>query len=199
MKIVRVCLVLLALWPAWSFAADADPPPDNPYVEGIQCNGNVSTSCELIRTQSGITVGRPLDEIQVDNARLRLETLPNFRAVQIHLVKGSHKHWVIVVIDVTEANPIASAFAAQLTPLLQGGELGVDLKGASLPPTLRKDLVSGLTNRIVIRVTLLRPGAAGGTTARRLRHKIRPLGGDVRREGGRRRNAGLREHRSAPG
>ena len=48
--------------------------------------------------------------------------------------------------------------AAQLTPLLQRGELGVDLKGASLPPTLRKDLVSGLTNRIVIRVTLVRSG-----------------------------------------
>jgi hypothetical protein len=43
---------------------------------------------------------------------------------------------------------------AQLTPLLQRGELGVDLKGASLPPTIRTDLVSGLTNRIVIRVTL---------------------------------------------
>jgi hypothetical protein len=48
--------------------------------------------------------------------------------------------------------------AAQLTPLLQRGELGVDLKGASLPPTLRKDLVSGLTNRSVIRVTLLSSG-----------------------------------------
>jgi hypothetical protein len=48
--------------------------------------------------------------------------------------------------------------AAELTPLLQGGELGVDLKDASLPPTLRKDLVSGLTNRIAIRVTLVRPG-----------------------------------------
>jgi hypothetical protein len=46
----------------------------------------------------------------------------------------------------------------QLTPLLQRDELGADLKGASLPPTLRKDLVSGLTNRIVIRVTLLGAG-----------------------------------------
>jgi hypothetical protein len=54
---------------------------------------------------------------------------------------------------------------AQLTPLLQGGELGVDLKGASLPPTIRKDLVSGLTNRIVIRVTLL---SAGQPAAERL-------------------------------
>jgi hypothetical protein len=48
-------------------------------------------------------------------------------------------------------------FATQLTPVLQRGELGVVLQGASLPPTLRKDLVSGLTNRIVIRVTLLNP------------------------------------------
>jgi hypothetical protein len=48
--------------------------------------------------------------------------------------------------------------ATQLTPLLQRGELGADLKEASLPPTLRKDLVSGLTNRIVIRVTLVSSG-----------------------------------------
>lgn len=47
---------------------------------------------------------------------------------------------------------------AQLTPLFQRDELGVDLKGASLPPTLRKDLVSGLTNRIVIQVTLVSSG-----------------------------------------
>ena len=46
---------------------------------------------------------------------------------------------------------------AQLTPLLYRGQLGAVLKDASLPPTLRKDLMSGLTNRIVIRVTLLNP------------------------------------------
>jgi hypothetical protein len=54
---------------------------------------------------------------------------------------------------------------AQLTPLLQRGELGVDLMGASLPPTIRKDLVSGLTNMIVIRVTL---ESEGQPVARRL-------------------------------
>ena len=111
MKIVRACLLLLALCPAWSFALEPGP-EDNPYVEGIQCNGNVATSCELIRTQTGITVGKALDEIQVENARLRLETLPNFRTVRIHLIKGSHKHWVIVVIDVTETDPVTTAFAA---------------------------------------------------------------------------------------
>ncbi len=44
---------------------------------------------------------------------------------------------------------------AQLSPVLERGELGAVLQGATLPPTLRKDLASGLTNRIVVRVTLL--------------------------------------------
>jgi hypothetical protein len=47
---------------------------------------------------------------------------------------------------------------AQLSPLLQEGELGVRLLGAGLPLSLRKDLVSGLTNRILIRVILLHGG-----------------------------------------
>lgn len=47
-----------------------------------------------------------------------------------------------------------SALGAQLTPVLQEGELGVLLRGASLPPTVRKDLSSGLTNRVVIRIAL---------------------------------------------
>jgi hypothetical protein len=98
----------------------------------------------------------------------------------------------LVLLALFAANDV---LGAQLTPWLQGGELGVDLKGASLPPTIRKDLVSGLTNRIVIRVTLVSPGQPA---AERL-HKIRPVGGDIRREGGRRRYAGFREHRSAPG
>jgi hypothetical protein len=51
----------------------------------------------------------------------------------------------------------SEVLGAQLTPLLYRGELGAVLKDASLPPTLRKDLMSGLTNRIVIRVTLLNP------------------------------------------
>src|ERR1700744_2637995 len=63
MKIVRVCLFLLALWPAWGLALDAGP-AESPLVEGVQCSGNVATSCELVRSQAGIAVGRPLDESQ---------------------------------------------------------------------------------------------------------------------------------------
>jgi hypothetical protein len=123
MKIVRACVFLLALCPAWCFALDSGVAED-PFVEGVQCNGNVATSCEDIRTQAGITVGKPLDETEVENARLRLQSLPVFRTVQIHLIKGSHKHWVIVVIDVAEADPVTTAFAlGTLAQIL--GESGV--------------------------------------------------------------------------
>lgn len=47
------------------------------------------------------------------------------------------------------------ALSTQLTPLLQDSEVGIVLQEMNLPPTLRKDLVSGLTNRVVIQVTLL--------------------------------------------
>jgi hypothetical protein len=53
------------------------------------------------------------------------------------------------------------AFGAQLTPLLQDGRIGVLLQDVSLPPTFRKDLVSGLTNRVVIRLALLEEGRTG--------------------------------------
>jgi hypothetical protein len=45
--------------------------------------------------------------------------------------------------------------AADLKPFLQEHHLGVIVAGARLPPTLRKDLASGLTNKILIRVVLL--------------------------------------------
>ena len=108
---LRTLLFLLALCPGLCSAIEADTQA-NPIVEGVQCNGNLATSCELIRRQSGIVVGRELDDIQVENARLRLEGLTKFRSVRIHLIKGSQKHWVIVVIDVVESSPITTAFAA---------------------------------------------------------------------------------------
>jgi len=158
-KIVSACLALLvlALWPAGSFAVDSSP-PDNPYVEGIQCNGNVTTSCEFIRTRTDITVGEPLDEIQVENARLRLGTLPNFRAVQIHLIKGSHKHWVIVVIDVTEANPITSAFALGTLTQIANQAAAVETFAARVTD---HDLF-GSGKTLDLSIVLARPFVGGG-------------------------------------
>jgi hypothetical protein len=49
--------------------------------------------------------------------------------------------------------PIA-ALSADLNPFLQEHRLGVTVTHVRLPPTLRKDLASGLTNKILIRVVL---------------------------------------------
>ena len=49
---------------------------------------------------------------------------------------------------------LASAAAAELTPFLSEGDLGVVLIDARLPASLERDLTSGLTNRLLIRTTL---------------------------------------------
>lgn len=47
-------------------------------------------------------------------------------------------------------------WGAELTPTLADGQLGVVIRDVSLPPSIRKDLVSGLTNRVVMRISLLK-------------------------------------------
>ncbi len=49
---------------------------------------------------------------------------------------------------------ILPAGAAELIPVAEGNQLGAQLRAVHLPDTLRKDLVSGLTNRMLIRMTL---------------------------------------------
>ncbi len=45
--------------------------------------------------------------------------------------------------------------AAELTPLVNGNRIGMRVQELTLPASLDKDLKSGLTNRILIRATLL--------------------------------------------
>jgi hypothetical protein len=51
-----------------------------------------------------------------------------------------------------------SAFAAELTPLRRDGHLGGRVQGIELPDSFRRDLTSGLTNRLMIRLTLHQAG-----------------------------------------
>lgn len=48
--------------------------------------------------------------------------------------------------------------AAELVPYSEGSSVGAQLRGLRLPQTLRQDLVSGLTNRLLIRMTLTAEG-----------------------------------------
>ena len=50
---------------------------------------------------------------------------------------------------------LTNAWGVELVPTLDDGRLGGTLQAVNLPPTIKKDLVSGLTNRIVIRISLL--------------------------------------------
>jgi hypothetical protein len=51
-----------------------------------------------------------------------------------------------------------STLSAELNPFLQEHHLGVIVAHVRLPPTLRKDLASGLTNKILIRLALFQDG-----------------------------------------
>jgi hypothetical protein len=50
------------------------------------------------------------------------------------------------------------AGAAELVAVAEGDSVGAQLRGVRLPDSLRKDLVSGLTNRMLIRMTLAAEG-----------------------------------------
>lgn len=48
----------------------------------------------------------------------------------------------------------ASSFATEFVPQRHGSHLGARIQGSPLPGTFRRDLTSGLTNRLLIRLTL---------------------------------------------
>ena len=96
-------------------------------VEDIVCRGNVTTSCQFIRGHLFLKAGAPLNEGEIRNAMLRLAWLPNFKSVAFHLEKGSQKGHVLVVIQVVEADPIATAFSAGLS--IRSGSQSATLSG----------------------------------------------------------------------
>jgi outer membrane protein assembly factor BamA len=108
LAVLAVCVTLGA--PAWGAEQT-----NALIVDDIVCRGNLATSCKFIRGHLFLRAGQSLDENEIGNATLRLEWLPNFRSVAIHLEKGAERGRVIVVIEVVEADPIATAFSAGLS------------------------------------------------------------------------------------
>lgn len=87
-------------------------------VEGVECQGNHSTSCEFIRSHLNLVAGMPLDEAEIRNAQLRLSSLRNFETVDVRLRKGAQRNAVIVVIEVRETSPIAMVSVAGVSSRL---------------------------------------------------------------------------------
>lgn len=52
----------------------------------------------------------------------------------------------------------ARAQAADIAPVIRDRHIGARVRGLALPESLRKDLRSGLTNRLLLRITLLEGG-----------------------------------------
>jgi hypothetical protein len=98
---------LAALTPLACVAQVAES--DSPLVvEDVQCRGNTLTACDFIVGHVYVGQGDRLDEVELQNARLRLAAQRNFESVDIRLEKGSARGRVVVVIEVKEANPLAT-------------------------------------------------------------------------------------------
>jgi len=81
-------------------------------VEDVRCKGNVLTKCSFIRGFLHVSPGDPLDEDEIQNAKLRLSSLPDFVSVHIYLDKGSAKGLAFVVVEVVEADRVENEFSA---------------------------------------------------------------------------------------
>jgi outer membrane protein assembly factor BamA len=88
--------------PTWAASAGAM------VVEDLLCRGNAATSCDFILGHVYLGRGDDIDEAELQNAQLRLSTLRTFESVSIYLEKGSERGKAVVVIEVVEADPIAS-------------------------------------------------------------------------------------------
>ncbi len=81
-------------------------------VEDMHCRGNAVTSCQFILGYLHLSPGDRLNEDEIQDAKLRLSSLPNFVSVDIHLEKGSEKGRAIVIVDVVEADDVQNELIA---------------------------------------------------------------------------------------
>jgi len=81
-------------------------------VEDMHCRGNAVTSCQFILGYMHLAPGDRLNEDEIQDAKLRLSSLPNFVSVGIHLEKGSEKGRAIVIVDVVEADRVENELIA---------------------------------------------------------------------------------------
>src|SRR5688572_31141156 len=102
---IRWSLLLAFLIPIGAPAADAEHAPAL-QVQEIRCTGNSHVSCDFIRGHLHLNAGATLDEEEIRNAELRLSALRYFDSATIHLEKGAVRGAVVVVIDVSENNPV---------------------------------------------------------------------------------------------
>src|SRR5688500_15559769 len=108
MKLHGWVAVLFAMAPMHSIGQAIDIP--KLIAQDVQCRGNQRTSCDFIRSHVHIDAGDVLNECHTAKAEQRLPSLLNFEAVSVPREKRTQRHTAIVVIEVTEADAVASEF-----------------------------------------------------------------------------------------
>jgi outer membrane protein assembly factor BamA len=122
--LIKATLILLFAMTGVSALCRAES-PERPalIVEDIRCKGNALTRCAFIRGFLHLSPGDALSEEEIQNAKLRLSSLPDFVSVRIFLDKGSAKGRAIVIIEVVEAdridNQISAGTSSRLSSLYQ--------------------------------------------------------------------------------
>jgi outer membrane protein assembly factor BamA len=105
MKVSGLATLVFLIGATGSTRAAIEPPL---LVQGVECRGNQSTSCEFIRSHLYLPAGTAVDEAEIRNGELRLSSLLNFESVDIRLEKGAQRNAVVVVIEVVEARHITT-------------------------------------------------------------------------------------------
>lgn len=78
--------------------------PTQLIIDDITCRGNITTECAFVTKKYFQDIGEVLNPEEIADARLRLGTLVQFRAVDVYLEKGRERGHVVVVFDVSESN-----------------------------------------------------------------------------------------------
>ena len=120
----RAILILLLAMTGVSALCHAESPERSSLiVEDIRCKGNALTRCTYIRGFLHLSPGDALSEEEIQDAKLRLSSLPDFVSVAVYLDKGSAKGRAIVIIEVVEAdridNQISAGTSSRLSSLYQ--------------------------------------------------------------------------------
>jgi outer membrane protein assembly factor BamA len=129
-RLERAILILLLAMTGVCALCRAESPARSPLiVEDIRCKGNALSRCAYIRGFLHLSPGDALSEEEIQNAKLRLSSLPDFVSVAIYLDKGSAKGRAIVIIEVVEAdridNQISAGTSSRLSSLYQTVEARV--------------------------------------------------------------------------
>jgi len=103
-------VLALALVPLFGLAESRDN--SGLIVQDMFCRGNAVTSCQFILGYLHLAPGDRLNEDEIQDAKLRLSSLPNFVSVDIHLEKGSEKGRAIVIVEVVEADSVENELIA---------------------------------------------------------------------------------------